>query len=214
MLLVAHRVVASAARAAELAGAGAGCFEIDVQVSGDRVVVSHFQPSGPFGRWVENDGWLVRRRRDVSSDPTLAEVLAFVPPDRRVLLDPKENDPARSRLLRERLVQQLPDRDRFVVSTSALADLEAYRRAGFGTWRTIGDARQLAEAAAEQRLPDEGISLRETLATAATVPRLRELVPLVVTWTVNDVERARTLQGLGVNGITTDRVEVMRALRD
>ena len=34
-----------------------------------------------------------------------------------------------------------------------------------------------------------------------------------MTWTVNDLERARDLVGRGVGGIITDRFEVIRAMR-
>jgi glycerophosphoryl diester phosphodiesterase len=34
----------------------------------------------------------------------------------------------------------------------------------------------------------------------------------VVAWTVNDVERARQLRDLGVDAVTTDRIQVMSAV--
>jgi glycerophosphoryl diester phosphodiesterase len=39
---------------------------------------------------------------------------------------------------------------------------------------------------------------------------LRERVPRVMTWTVNDVARARRVMALGVDGVTTDSLDVLR----
>lgn len=210
MLPIAHRTPASTERCRELADAGAEVFEVDVQVGPYGVVVSHFLPVPVVGRWVERDGRQLRRVRAVPQDVRLLTLLEHVPAGSRVLLDPKERRPDRRRQLRERLAHELADRERFVVSTDDQADLEAYRAAGFGTWRTIGDRRQLAQVLAGPELPDEGVSLSHALATVLSVEHLRERTGLVVTWTVNDERRAAELAAMGVGGITTDRVEVLR----
>jgi glycerophosphoryl diester phosphodiesterase len=210
VLLVAHRTPPSTQACAELAAAGARVFEIDVQPSRRGVVVSHFLPTFGVRGWLENDGRRVRLSRRVAVDPLLSDVLAHVPTDGRVLLDPKETQPGRRVLLREQLAAELPDRARYVVSTDDPDDLDAYRRLGFGTWRTIGDDGALRRALAGGTLPDQGISLRESLATGDTVPLLRRLAPLTVAWTVNDLRRAAVLVGLGIGGLTTDRPEVVR----
>ena len=143
MLPVAHRTPPGADDCAALAEAGARCYEIDVQLSADGVVVSHWQPVLGLRGWLERDGNRLRVHHSPSPDPLLADVLGAVPAQARVLLDPKETRSDRRRLLRERLSAQLADHSRFVVSTDDAEDLEGYRTAGFITWRTVGSHRQL-----------------------------------------------------------------------
>jgi glycerophosphoryl diester phosphodiesterase len=210
MLPVAHRTPPSTERCRALANAGARVFEVDVQVGPHGVLVSHYLPAPMVGRWVEHDGWRFRRVRPVPVDVRLVTLLDHVPDGCRVLLDPKETVAHRRRLLRERLLDELPDRDRFLVSTADPDDLDGYRAAGFGTWRTIGDRGQLARVLAGPELPDEGVSLSHQLATVDSMEQLRRRAALIVTWTVNDHQRASELAALGVGGITTDRIDVLR----
>jgi glycerophosphoryl diester phosphodiesterase len=53
----------------------------------------------------------------------------------------------------------------------------------------------------------EGVSIHERFLDAATAEGLRALSPLVLTWPVNDLERARALVALGVAGLITDAVD-------
>jgi glycerophosphoryl diester phosphodiesterase len=55
--------------------------------------------------------------------------------------------------------------------------------------------------------------VRHTLLERQTIARLHQLVPQVIAWTVNDVDRALRLRDAGVDGITTDSPEVLAALR-
>ena len=98
-------------------------------------------------------------------DPVLLDAAGADARHLRVLLDPKETDPARRARLVEELARILPGRDRFRVSTDRDDDLSRFRAAGFGTWRTIKNSAQLARAVAGDRLPDVGVSLRHTLPT-------------------------------------------------
>jgi glycerophosphoryl diester phosphodiesterase len=80
------------------------------------------------------------------------------------------------------------------------------RDAGFRTWRTVGSAAELRIVLAGGRLPDDAVSVRQTLLSRDVVAALHEHVPLVIAWTVNRAARARQLVACGVDGITTDRV--------
>ena len=56
-----------------------------------------------------------------------------------------------------------------------------------------------------------GVSCRHTLLDRRVVRLLHQRGLLVVAWTVDDVERARELVSWGIDGITTHKVEDMRA---
>jgi glycerophosphoryl diester phosphodiesterase len=204
VFVVAHRTPATPAACAALVEAGVSCFELDIQLSARGVVVSHFLPLLGVRGWIENDNWRFRWRS--ARDPLVSEVLACIPDGVDVLLDPKETEASRRADLVRR-VAELPDRERYVVSTSALDDLVAYRAAGLRTWRTLKNVRQLRAALRSGPLEDEGVSVRHALLDARTLNQLHAVVPSVVGWTVNDLDRARSLYQWGIDGITTDRAE-------
>jgi glycerophosphoryl diester phosphodiesterase len=211
MLLVAHRTPPTAAACAALAASGVQVFEVDVQLGGDGIVVSHFLPLFGVRGWIEHDNARMRwRSRD---DPTLDEVAARVPAQCRILLDPKETAARRRVELLERIVA-LPDRERFVTSTTHPGDLAALRGAGMHTWRTIKSVRDFDVACRDGAVGDDAASVRHTVLTAQRMHALKQVVPSVVAWTVNSARTAVRLQALGVDGITSDRpAELTRILR-
>ena len=131
-----------------------------------------------------------------------------------MLLDPKETRPDRRRSLREQLSEQLPERGRFVVSTDNAEDLRGYRNAGFGTWRTVGDQRQLAGILTGASDVHQGLSIQQGLVTTATAGQLLDVTPLLVAWTVDTLDRAAQLARLGVAGVTSNNPEVLRWVAD
>jgi hypothetical protein len=212
MLLVAHRTPLSAVGCARLAEAGARVFELDVQLGREHVVVSHYLPFGRGGL-LQRDNWRVRWHTAATGDPGVLDVAAVVPDGCRVMLDLKERVAARRRELTEALIDLLAGRaSRFVVSGGGPDDLDRMRSAGFATWRTVDDRRELAEVLAGGPLPDEAASVRHSLLTGVSLERLHGVVPNVIGWTVNDPRRARRLRDMGVDGVTTDRTTVLRAL--
>jgi glycerophosphoryl diester phosphodiesterase len=203
---------ASAEACSAFLAAGANAFEVDVQSSPDGIVVSHFLPLPRTRGWVQHDNWRVRWGRADGRDRRLTAQLAAVPDDTQILLDPK--DPVRERrvALVDAIIETLPDRDRFLVSSGGVRDLERLREAGFRTLRSIGDRATLRQVLDGRQLRQDGVSVRHTLLDAAVVAALHEQVPLVVAWTVNGVGRAQQLRRDGVDGITTDRLAVLRSL--
>jgi len=211
MLLVAHRPDLTVSGCVDLAAAGARLFELEVRVSHGRLVVSHFlQVLGRRG-WLENDNWSFRWSSR-SRDPTVADVVGLVPGGCEILLDLKENEPARRFDLNQKICAELVDRTRYRVSGGNSHDLDQLRAAGFRTWRSIGRRRDLDEVLAAAPGSDEAVSVRQILLDGRSIGLLHAVVPMVVAWTVNDVDRARELQAIGVDGVTTDSVNVMVAL--
>lgn len=206
MFVVAHRTPPTSQGCAALFASGVRHFELDVQLSRDGLVVSHFLPVLRVRGWLENDNWRVRWRS--TGDPSVPDVLARIPAGATVLLDPKETDRGRRAELVRR-VCELPARERFVVSTSDRADLAACGAAGLRTWRTVTGRAHLAAACADGPLPDEGVSVRHPLLDGRAIERLHAVVGSVIGWTVNDVRRAQELVRAGIDGITTDRAERM-----
>lgn len=197
---------ATAAEFAAFTAAGATFFEADLQVSPLGLLVSHYFPvPGSRGRLLQ-DHW---RLRTAGREPLLDDVLAQVPAGARVVLDLKETRTARRAQLVEQ-VTTLGGRDRLAVSSPLVEDLAPLRRAGFETWRTLKNRRALQAALAG--IDEPAVSVRHTLLDAAALRRLHEVVPTVIAWTVNSSRRAAQLRDWGVDGVTTDRLEVLRLL--
>jgi len=213
MLLIAHRTPSSRQECRSFADAGAGAFEIDVQERQGQIVVSHFIPVPGTRGLLQHDNARLRPRGLETGDATLGDVLGILPGDARILLDPKEVELSERRLLMRALIEQVTDRDRFRVSTHHEEDLRMLRASGLRTWRTVKNRRQLREVLDAGALPDEAVSVRARLLDAEVVKRLHDVVESVIAWTVNDPRRAEKLRGFGVDGLTTDSREVMRAMR-
>jgi glycerophosphoryl diester phosphodiesterase len=212
VILVAHRTPATRAGCERVAAAGASVFEADVQLDGaGGVVVTHYLPFGLGGRF-ERDNWRLRWHTGRGRDPRLRQVMDMVPADCLVLLDLKERHPDRQARLVAALSESLPDRSRFRVCGHPEQTVAALRAAGFRTWRSVGNGRQLAAVLAEDRLADDAVSIRHSLVNARVLDQLHDRVSSVVAWTVNGVGRADHLRTLGVDGVTTDRTEVLESL--
>jgi glycerophosphoryl diester phosphodiesterase len=211
-LLVAHRAPRTVAGCAELAGAGANVFEIDVRISGGQLVASHYLDVPGSGGRLQRDNWRLRWPALARLDDPLSERLAVVPAGACVLLDLKERSPLRRERLVRMLTQRFADPAAVAVSSPDAEDLARLRGAGLRTWRSIDRGPALRRVLAAGGLDDEALTVRHTLLDAGLVARAHELGVDVVAWTVNDVGRARRLRSFGVDGVTTDRPAVLRAL--
>jgi hypothetical protein len=210
MLIVAHRSPRTKARCVVAADAGATVFEIDVQIWHGQLVASHYLPV--LGTAIRRDSWRFVRGWHARREPLLAHVADLVPPDRVVLLDLKETDPGRRAEMLAAIVATLPSSGRYLACTPIADDLDVLRAKGFRTWRTIGDRRQLDIVLAGGPLADDAVTVDHKLLSRAVVDQLHARARTVVAWTVNDVRRAVWLRDIGVDGVTTDILDVMRAL--
>ena len=207
--MVAHRSGNSlgALRAAETLGART--VEADVHLFRGRLEVRHLKTLGPvpllWDRWTLASPWTGRL--------LVPELLRAVAPATELVLDLK----GRNRRLPERLLAVLRPwlaQGRAVTICARswpllepFADVERVRLV-----HSVGSARQLARL--RRRLGArriEGISIHERLLDPRRVRELRGVADLILTWPVNTVERARELAGWGVDGLISDRPDLVRA---
>jgi len=210
MLVVAHRAPRSAEVCRTVADAGATVFEIDVQVWHGQLVVSHYLPLR--GSRLRHDGWRFAVGWSERREPLLAGVANCVPADAAILLDLKETQVGRRDALVAAIIETLPNSGRYIACSPLGDDLDALRDKGFRTWRTIGGRSELKAVLNGGELADDAVTVDHRLLSQALVERLHAYTATVVAWTVNDVKRAAALREWGVDGVTTDRVEVMRAV--
>jgi hypothetical protein len=213
VLLIAHRTPLSVAGSAALARDGAGVFEIDVQVDGEDVVVSHFVPVTRLLPRLRRDGWVLRWGAAGAGAERLAAAVDLLPAGSEVLLDLKDDTGRRGDVLVELILRSGIDPARCYVSSKQWSVLSRLRDAGFRTWRTAAGARAVSRLLTGPPTRDHGVTVRHSLLDGQLVGRLQWRCGLVVAWTVNSPGRAAQLAAYGVDGITSDHGAVLRSLR-
>ena len=130
------------------------------------------------------------------------------------MFDLKGESPGLPAALRELIDEHLPNRS-YSVSSQNWQYLEHFLEVEHA--RVV---RSIGSDAALERMRDEldtwagaGIGLDSELLTPPVVAELRERTPLILTWTVNELERATELVRAGVGGIISDNLELIRAMR-
>lgn len=180
--------------------------ELDLHMFRGRLEVRHAKVLWPLGLLWERWELLPGAPR-----PTLEEILEVVPPGTHLWFDLK----GYSRRLPRRLLEIAGERRPMTTSCRSWWVLRTVRRVpGIRTFRSVAGRRQLW-LVQRLRFPDEddGIVMHERLATPETVARLRRLTPNVVTWAVDDLDRALELLDMGVTGVIADDVAMLAALR-
>jgi hypothetical protein len=210
MLAIAHRAPPSRAQCQGLVDLGVRVFEIDLQVLGGEIAVSHYLPVHPLLPRVRRDKWGFTTRPRLAREVGLAAAVAAVPAEAELLLDLKNDRGARAAELARLVTESDLDPARCHVSTHGWHVLPMLRERGFRTWRSVDDAAALAAVRAATPLADHAVTVRHSLLTAPVVAGLQATGLRVVAWTVNDLARARVLAGFGVDGITSDSPEVLR----
>lgn len=200
--LVAHRAGNGLADLQMAEALGVGLVEADVRLYRGRLEVRHLKTVGPipilWDRWRLAAPWRPRLG--------LGELLAATAPETELLLDLKGRRLALAEKVRAAISPFLGAR-RFILCARSwsllepLADLPVRRVHSVGSRHQL---RRLLDRVGEERL--EGISIHQKLLDRESVALVRSVADLVLTWPVNQPERARELLGLGVNGLITDDV--------
>ena len=207
MFVVAHKVN-SAAVARSLRGTGIDHVELDVRLTRERIVLSHFQKVVWAGGWLERDNARIRLREGPPYDASIEDIIALLPDDVTIVFDPKDRESVVRDHLADVLANRVADPARHVVSSRRVGDLRSFGRAGFRTWQTVDTPAQIRQLS-QQQLVTDGVTVRHRALTAAHVQALHAVTDTVVAWTVNNERRAVELAGMGVDGITTDSRRVI-----
>jgi hypothetical protein len=214
VLLVAHRAPPCPDRCAALGASGADVFELDLQVAGDEIVISHYLPVLPgLLPHLRHDRWTVRWGPVGAGARRLHDAVASLPAGGEILLDLKNQRQPAARTLTDLVLRADLDPARCYVSSAQWPVLEPLRRAGFRTWRTVREPGQLLRVLDGRPTGDAGVTVQHNLLRGRTVARLRRRAGTVITWTVNSPRRAAQLAEAGVDGVTSDSRTVLHLLR-
>ncbi|MBA4179769.1 MAG: hypothetical protein C0506_04200 [Anaerolinea sp.] len=209
VLSIAHRAGNERSLLHAALAAGADVAEADVWPYRGRLEVRHLKTMGPvpllWDRWKLASAWAPRL--------LIAQLLEQVPAGIGLMLDLKGHDRSGAQAVAD-AAGYLAYEHRLYVCARDWAMLEPFRETGAVVVHSAGRAGEV-----ERLLPliESGacsaVSVHQKLLTPALVARLRERLHTVMSWPVNDTERMRELVSWGVNGITTDSLEVVRAMR-
>jgi glycerophosphoryl diester phosphodiesterase len=209
LLVIAHRAGNSLDTLQAAEAAGAGWVEADVWAHRGRLEVRHTKTMGPIPLlW---DRW----RLEPANRPrlTLDALVRAAKPETMLLLDLKGSATALVPLASSTLDQLAPERP-YTVCSRNWDLLDAYPRGPHvRVLYSAGNVRELRAALQHLTRPrTDGISIHARLLSAEVVGRLRERAGLVVSWPVNTLALANRLRSWGVDGVSTDRLEIVRAL--
>jgi glycerophosphoryl diester phosphodiesterase len=211
-LTIAHRAGNDPARAHIAYEAGADLIEADLWLYRGRLEVRHTKTmplvSLLWDRWSIEPGWRPRF--------LLNDLLSALPPDAGLMLDLKGND-AR---LSTAVLHALEARSRnspVAVCSQHWAHVDSFAgHPGITPLHSVGKAHRLQPLFAHLESHKGGapaaISIHQRLLDPDTVRRLKDFAAHIMTWPINDMPRARELTALGVDGVITDNIEVVRQL--
>lgn len=193
-------------RASEAAGLAFA--EADVHLFRGRLEVRHLKTLGPvpvfWDLWHVAPPWRPRL--------LLADLLAAAAPTTELMLDLKGRTPRLAELVAQAIDPYLGQR-RLTVSARFWPLLERFEGLPVRRLHSIRSARQLRaliRQSAGGRL--DGVSIHERLLNLDAVAELRRIAAVVMTWPVNDAERAGELLRLGIDGLISDRPEAIAHL--
>jgi glycerophosphoryl diester phosphodiesterase len=207
VLAVAHRAGNDLAALRAAALLGADVIEADVHLSGGQLEVRHEKSLGPLPwRW---EKWQLTPR-----DPEqlmLQHLLDALPPRTTVMLDLKGVGRVGVETVRH-LHARSPEHP-VLVCARWWPSVAPFR--GVGWAQVLLSARGRTELARLRRLlrtgaaPD-GVSLHLSLLTPELVAEIKEQVPLVLTWPVDDPASLAAAERVGVDGVITKDLEIVR----
>lgn len=213
---------------------GAHALEMDVQMTADGVVVVSHDPDGQrmcresnaikattfaeLATWDAGWGFASGDGDRPFADsgyriPRFAEILdAF--PDHIINVDLKQSQPSMVASVMK-IVRQAGAEERVILASFSQATLLHLRGAGYGGITAMASMDLVTSLFLPgwlaRRLPLRGLAAqiptrhgRYELATKANIARLHAIGARVDVWTINDIEQARGLLAIGVDGIMTD----------
>ena len=174
--------------------------EADVRLYRGRLEVRHLKTAGPlpvlWDRWQVVAPWQPRLQ--------LYELLAVTSDETELMLDLKGRN-ERLATLALAAIEPYLGRRRFTVCARRWRMLDAFAGHPVRRVHSVGDARQfrrLLNRYAGHRI--DGVSIHERLLDAESLSSLHAIADVVMTWPVNQPDRARELIRLGVHGLITD----------
>lgn len=208
-LTIAHRAGNHLPAIRQALDAGVDILECDVWLHRGRLEVRHTKSLWPlpfrYDRWMLEGIW---RRA-----PLLHEVLEALPPGAGLMIDLKGRAPGLPAAVIE-AVQPYVESHRILVCGQTWPLLAPFAlRAGIIVAHSVGRGEQLA-AAWDKLAPieNDAVSIHRKLLDAEVVAKLKSVASLVISWPINDEDALNEVTGWGVDGVTSDNMDLLRGV--
>ncbi len=208
-LAIAHRAGNDLAQLAAAEQAGVDLVEADVWRYRGRLEVRHLKTLGPlpilWDRWKLAPGW----KRRLGFD----ELVGAIGPNTELLIDLKGRDGRLPADVAETMARRAPGR-RYAVTSRNWSLIEPFRgRPGVTVFHSVGSRGELRAALRRFAGPgDYAISVHQRLLSAAVLGEVRRVASTVITWPIDERRRMAELIEWGVDGMTSDSVDLLREL--
>jgi len=205
-LAIAHRAGNTIAAAAEAIRLGVDMLEADVWPFLGRLEVRHAKTLGPLPIYWEK--WYIESVG--GRPPRLEDILRGTPSSARLFLDLKGHQPQLGQRVVSLIQRVQPERD-IIICGRAWRQLDRIADTpNVHVFYSVGEESELAKVWSHlERVSQPAISINHGLLTEETLARLRELNTTVIAWTVNDSDLAATLFERGVDGFTSDNLQML-----
>jgi glycerophosphoryl diester phosphodiesterase len=208
---VAHGAGNDLRHAARAAAAGADVIEADVHAYRGRVEVRHLKTLGRlpllWDRWYLAPGWRPRF--------LLPELVAALvaEPGPAIMLDLKGDDLSLADTALA-AASDIRQRRRVLISGQSWAQIDRIVDApGIEVLYSVGRAEQLARVWSHPGIRRaRGVSIHRKFLSPGLVTRLKERVPFVMTWPINDEATLQSVAAAGVDAVTTDSLAVIERI--
>jgi glycerophosphoryl diester phosphodiesterase len=205
-LAIAHRAGNNLELAVAAIELGVDLLETDIWNHLGQLEIRHLKTLGPIPlMW---DRWYIagfggKRMR-------LSELLEGLSADARLFLDLKGQHPRLGRRIVDSIHSHHPERQILVCGRTWRQLDPIAKRPNVFVFYSVGDERQLAKVWSKlDGMAHPAISIHYRLLTEDVVARLKELETTIIAWTVNDPAIARSLFERGVDGFTSDNLDML-----
>ena len=208
-IIIAHRACNELSSLAVAEAAGADLVEADIWRYRGRLEVRHLKTMGPvpllWDRWKLVPAWSPRL--------DFATLLRAAAPATRFMFDLKGSDALLPREIIETLASVSPGREYWVCARTWRLLEPFCHEAGVQVVHSVGTMRELRTFLARFSWHENrAVSIHRKLLNPATVEALKERAPIVITWPVNTRDVFDAIRLLGVDGVTSDSLPLIRKL--
>jgi len=185
---------------------GCDMVETDVWRYRERLELRHLKTMGPipllWDRWTLRPGWTSRLK--------LRDLLEATPVDKLLFLDLKGTDLHLAHAIVDDIRVHQPERQ-IVLCGRTWAQLdEVVNESHVTVFYSVGSDEELATVWSRlEQMTWPAVSIHSRYLTEELMRRFKETNTTVVTWAVNDYEHARRLHEIGVDGFTSDNLDML-----
>jgi len=205
-LAIAHRAGNDIAFAQRAFALGCDMVETDVWKYRKRLELRHLKTMGPipllWDRWTLRPGWTDRL--------VLRDMLAATPLDKLLFLDLKGKNRHLAHAIVEDIQTHQPDRQIVLCGRTWPQLDEIVGEPHVTVFYSVGSDEELATVWSRlEKMEFPAVSIHSRYLNDELMRRFKDLGTTVVTWAVNEYEHALSLWEIGVDGFTSDNLDML-----